>query len=483
MDENYLDDLLGGVEDASETNKQFKKNINMDADDLDFDDFDDLSLEELDNLDDVYLDDTDLDDIDFDDVDITSLSARSAAPQSDQREEEDFNLDDLVHGMQRDDEEYVPETSLDAEEQKVATELDNILDGGDDTGASAVDDLDYLLNFSNYAQELGDAGIFEEAEEKVQDDMNLDDLFSALGIDEEEAASANDELDDMFESAAADLDLSEFSDINDVNDAGAEKQEKKKKSFYEIVFGEPDEDDLEEERLLLQKKEEKKAKKEAKNALLEQKKAERKEKSLEKKEKAKIKKAERLERKREELEEELEESKHEKAVSTPVALVVFVIFIAICAVTCLGSKGFHYAEAIRKASDYFERQRYRLAYDEVAGVDVKEDDQELKDRIYTVMYVERLYEAYENNIKLENYDKALDALLRGIIKYDEHYAEAVELDIVKDIDACKLKIVLALGDVYSLTEAEAEDIIRLDGQAYTRALDEACEGVQIGEEQ
>lgn len=34
-------------------------------------------------------------------------------------------------------------------------------------------------------------------------------------------------------------------------------------------------------------------------------------------------------------------------------------------------------------------------------------------------------------MKLGRADKALDALLRGIQKYDEHYDEAVELDIVK----------------------------------------------------
>lgn len=61
---------------------------------------------------------------------------------------------------------------------------------------------------------------------------------------------------------------------------------------------------------------------------------------------------------------------------------------------------------IKKAANYFERQRYRLAYDEVSGVEVKEKDQDLKDRIYTVMYVERLYESYENNMKLGRADKA-----------------------------------------------------------------------------
>ena len=128
-------------------------------------------------------------------------------------------------------------------------------------------------------------------------------------------------------------------------------------------------------------------------------------------------------------------------------------------------------------ADYYERQRYRLAYDEVSGVDVKEDDQELKDRIYTVMYVERLYESYENNLALNRPDKALDALLRGLEKHDVHYAEAVELGIAEDIDGCKAKIVMALWDNYGISEEEAYSIIALKGQEYSTKLMEISSGI------
>ena len=108
---------------------------------------------------------------------------------------------------------------------------------------------------------------------------------------------------------------------------------------------------------------------------------------------------------------------------------------------------------IKKAANYFERQRYRLAYDEVSGVEVKEKDQDLKDRIYTVMYVERLYESYENNMKLGRADKALDALLRGI-------------------DSCRDKIINALWNTYGITEETAYQILAMEGQEYTKTLSE-----------
>lgn len=164
--------------------------------------------------------------------------------------------------------------------------------------------------------------------------------------------------------------------------------------------------------------------------------------------------------------------KRSEKVSTPTVIVVFVLFFALAAGVVLGTNQFNYSQVIKKAANYFERHRYRLAYDEVSGVEVKEKDQDLKDRIYTVMYVERLYESYENNMKLGRADKALDALLRGIQKYDEHYDEAVELDIVKDIDSCRDKIINALWNTYGITEETAYQILAMEGQEYTKTLSE-----------
>ena len=160
---------------------------------------------------------------------------------------------------------------------------------------------------------------------------------------------------------------------------------------------------------------------------------------------------------------------------------IFLIFAALLTVVVLGTKEFDYRQVIRKAEDYFDRDRYSLAYDEVVGVQVKEDDEELRDRIYTVMYVERLYESYENNMLVGRRDKALDALLRGLEKYDVHYKEAVELNIVEDIDVCKSKIIAALKTCFGLSEDEARQIMTLEGQEYVQALLMYSENANVGE--
>ena len=136
----------------------------------------------------------------------------------------------------------------------------------------------------------------------------------------------------------------------------------------------------------------------------------------------------------------------------------------------VGTNVFDYTLVITKAKNYFERQKYGLAYREIVGVEVKEKDEELESRIYTVMFVERQYEAYQNYVKMNRPDQALNALLIGLDKYDEYYEEAVELDIVSDIDYAKGEILTALQEVFGMSESDAKELIALDNAKYTEAI-------------
>ena len=451
MDENNLDSLL---DELSSMDGELNENIDIDSGvDVDADDMDDISLDELDHLDGMDLGDLDFDDIDFDDVDITKLDAGAnpvVKKKPQEQETDDMSLDALIEKANQ--ENVKPEPS----QEEPSAQADN-------------------------------TDVFGEADLQMQEDTALpegvfdDALFGSMdmGMSEEPELSEKeknpytadeDGLDALLQSSMAESLLN--GDLADIEDIGekteepvkkvkqprkkAEKKKKaeieeeetehKKKTISEILFGEPDEDDLEEEALF----EEKKAKKEAE----------------------KKKKADKKRQKDEAYAAELEAEKDQKKVSTPTVIVVFVLFFALAAGVVLGTNQFNYSQVIKKAANYFERHRYRLAYDEVSGVEVKEKDQDLKDRIYTVMYVERLYESYENNMKLGRADKALDALLRGIQKYDEHYDEAVELDIVKDIDSCRDKIINALWNTYGITEETAYQILAMEGQEYTKTLSE-----------
>lgn len=524
MDENYLDDLLKGVSTDNQKKNSFDKTVDKDSGiNVDFEDFDDISLDELDSLDDISLDDLDLEaleDVDFDDLDIINLDAdKNKASFEYIPEQEDFNADDMLAGIddiedisklsdiselsdiENNELEEVVETQIDTKNDDVMLSEADIADlFSQIKGEETVDIPSDMGGDSNSLDGLD--ALFSESDSSSGDDiesMDLDDLFSALGIDETEGVatdnyvSGEDDLDQLLQATmASSFGDDELADIEDISEKTGKKNKnksktkiKEKKSMSEILFGEPDEDDEEEERLLEIKKAEKEAKKAKKKEDAEIKKAAKQEKLQLKNADDAKKKSEKAEKKRVKeaaLIAELEAEKGQKKVPTSVVIIVFATFVALGLIVIIGAKNFNYSQVIRKATDYFERQRYRLAYEEVAGIEVKEEDEELRDRIYTVMYVERLYESYENNMTLERPDKALDSLIRGLEKYDEHYDEAVVLGIAKDIKSVKEKIVNALWNTYGLSEAAAYDIMKLDGIEYSDALIKASEKLMpVGE--
>lgn len=550
MDENYLDDLLNDISNKGKSNDDFDNAINSDVGlDIDFSDIDNISLEELDGFDDLTLDDLEVDDIDFDDVDVTKLSDDANNKSKVTIEPEKYDLNDLIDeanasSLQKDyvGEEVKASDELDDSSQDVFTEAKNDMDldwkiySFDNEEVSLMsskkdDKSSSESSIDNSIDNLSDVDEASVGADFDSDEMDLDDLFSALGIEAEEGEGQSsynygeDDLDKMFEETMAmsadNIELAGIKEIGDddsgsiddygsvlsdeisledtvdkkqrkkktkqkkENDENASSNKKERKSISEILFGTPDEEDLLEEEQFKIKKEQKLIAKEQKKSLSDAKKQEKAEKKQIKEQQSKSKKNKKLQKKQEKealYKAELEAEKDEKKVPTFVVIIVFLLFAALGCTVVFGAKGFSYSQLIKRASDYFERQRYRLAYDEVAGVEVKPKHENLKERIYTVMYVERLYESYCNYTRVNKYEKGLDALLRGLEKYDEHYEEAVELEIVDDVNYCKNQIIEALLTVYGLDEASAREIMQLTGQDYMEALNKYCKKYKVEEE-
>ncbi|MBQ8982989.1 MAG: hypothetical protein IJ079_05305 [Lachnospiraceae bacterium] len=298
----------------------------------------------------------------------------------------------------------------------------------------------------------------------------MDDLFAMLGIDGDEAMKEATSMPDVS-AEAPDFEIPpELQDIPDVNE-----KPKKKNKFMELLFGNDEEE--EEETLTPEQEEalaqEKEAKKQAK---LEKKEAKKKEKAdkAEKKKQDKDNKSAQIKAKKEarkaEDERILAEDGPEKKLNKPLVIITILFFLAIGIFVIVGTNMFDYSLVITRARNYFERQKYGAAYREIVGVEVKEKDKDLESRIYTVMYVERQSEAYENYVKMNRPDLALDALLSGLDKYDIYYEEAIALDIVSDLDYAKAKILNSLQSTYGLSESDAYMILEENPYEYTRSI-------------
>lgn len=153
------------------------------------------------------------------------------------------------------------------------------------------------------------------------------------------------------------------------------------------------------------------------------------------------------------------------------ALIVFVFFGVMVLIVVLGSEAVSYSLSIDHATTYFNDRKYTQAYNEVYGVDIKDEDIEIYDKIKTVMFVNKQLNSYNNYYALEQYPEALDSLLKGLSRYDKYIELATMLGIETDLDYVRSQILAELYNVFNLTEQEAIQILEYDSmQDYSLAV-------------
>lgn len=520
-----LDDEDSFSEDQMDELDKLDDMADLDMGDLDFSDidFDDLDVTKLDEL----PDDADLDDLlkefdgnfeiedhfEQDSTDSTEKEAKqedivesSKELDSDKKDgvekpdQQTFDADQFLDGLLLDEEqeaaqknpleevnmeqEDVSQTEETKEESATsndeAYDLDDLLEDMGEETRSSEEEITDIPEEDKQPENI--KGQPAEEEVKASDGDDLEDLFSLLDLDENESQEHNEDESSeneipMQDNPVDDLDVVGLQEPDD--EVSKKEKPVKKKSLMTILFGEPDEDDElspEELEAIEQKKAEKKVKKEAARLAKEEKKAAAKEekaaKTGDKKKAQEEKKKVRAVKKAKQKEEEEKNAEPVKPLNKPAVVFIFTLFLGGTFLFYLGMNNFNYTLAIQKATDYFDNQKYHKAYDEIKGVEVKEKDQDLKDRIYTVMYVERLYEAYQNNIELDRQKKALDSLLRGVDKYYEYYDEAQKLGIVDDLNYSFAQVQTALQDHYGITVEQAAAINQLDSYEYVQTVDQ-----------
>lgn len=520
-----LDDEDSFSEDQMDELDKLDDMADLDMGDLDFSDidFDDLDVTKLDEL----PDDADLDALlkefdgnyeiedhfERDSTDSTEKEAKqedivesSKEPDSDKKDgvekpdQQTFDADQFLDGLLLDEEqeaaqknpleevnmeqEDVSQTEETKEESAAsndeAYDLDDLLEDMGEETRSSEEEITDIPEEDKQPENI--KGQPAEEEVKASDGDDLEDLFSLLDLDENESQGHNEDESSeneipMQDNPVDDLDVVGLQEPDD--EVSKKEKPVKKKSLMTILFGEPDEDDElspEELEAIEQKKAEKKAKKEAARLAKEEKKAAAKEekaaKTGDKKKAQEEKKKVRAVKKAKQKEEEEKNAEPVKPLNKPAVVFIFTLFLGGTFLFYLGMNNFNYTLAIQNATDYFDNQKYHKAYDEIKGVEVKEKDQDLKDRIYTVMYVERLYEAYQNNIELDRQKKALDSLLRGVDKYYEYYDEAQKLGIVDDLNYSFAQVQTALQDHYGITVEQAAAINQLDSYEYVQTVDQ-----------
>lgn len=325
--------------------------------------------------------------------------------------------------------------------------LDGLLDDLDMNGAiEETPEQEETESQDAMSELLGlDDTFFQEGEEKAEsmDDLSLD-MLDASDIMPEEKVSEEKEP-GFFQRVFG----------NVVTDEIAEQEREAAKAAEEEAERKAEEDaKIKEEKDA--KKAEKKAEKEAKAA------ARKKEKETKKAEKAK-EKAEKKARQEEEAAAELEVVGKLNKVGVSIIVIATILFLV---VEIGGTNLFSYVSAKNEALDYFEMGKYTEAYKMAIGTDMREKDSEEYDKIKTVMKVQQCLNAYQNYDRMKYYPEALDALLRGIKRYDANIEQATQLEVEKDMMSCRTQIISLLQSEFGISEAKAYSLLAMDKEDY-----------------
>lgn len=152
----------------------------------------------------------------------------------------------------------------------------------------------------------------------------------------------------------------------------------------------------------------------------------------------------------------------------PKSIIVFVMLIVgIVVLVQMFGYTINYSGNINLAKDYYANQEYDKAYNSLDGIKLSGDDETLYKQAKVVMYVQRQYESYENYEKMNMHTEALNALVKGVDRYQTYRSEAKELGIEDKMTEVYNLIIKAFKDKFKMSETEAISLVELSKLDFT----------------
>lgn len=152
----------------------------------------------------------------------------------------------------------------------------------------------------------------------------------------------------------------------------------------------------------------------------------------------------------------------------PKSIIVFVMLIVgIVVLVQMFGYTINYSGNINLAKDYYANQEYDKAYNSLDGIKLSGDDETLYKQAKVVMYVQRQYESYENYKKMNMHTEALNALVKGVDRYQTYRSEAKELGVEDKMTEVYNLIIKAFKDKFKMSETEAISLVELSKLDFT----------------
>ena len=394
---------------------------------------------------------------------------------------------------------------LDLESEESSEEDDfgfSLDDATSDVDEEPLDDS--LKEFLPDEMDALDEALFDDGEEpnlSGEDDMDLENLLDGDDEDlldiqsllsgDEEGVSDGAEIDESAEASA-----DEPSDDGKKGKKDKKKKEKKKKgekgekkpnAFLQklalLIFGAPDEDEIAEmeaaaasttveitydedgnpiipegagEDSKAKKKREKEEKKKAKEAAKKEKAKEKGDKKEKPKKEPKPKK-----------EKKPKEPDNSPKIPISIIATFLVLSISIISVVMVGMTFTGLKRHMAEAKDDFAAGNYISAYEKLNGFTMEDEEVRLmRNQARTLADLQQCQDEFDTFIMYEQYNYALDSLIKGVGRYDKYKDNAVEYGISEQYEAYGQQLIQELADNFGLTAEQALEIYKQPNRHY-----------------
>ena len=153
----------------------------------------------------------------------------------------------------------------------------------------------------------------------------------------------------------------------------------------------------------------------------------------------------------------------------PKSLIMFIFLIAgICVLTIVASTLISNNSASSSARGSYEVGSYDKAYEQLAGMNISKSDQSIYEKSSVVMYVQRQYESYQNYMEVNMYTEAINALVKGLERYNTYYSEAKQLGVDSALDEQKQQIYNAFNTSFNISQADADKLLQESQDNFTQ---------------
>ena len=153
----------------------------------------------------------------------------------------------------------------------------------------------------------------------------------------------------------------------------------------------------------------------------------------------------------------------------PKSIMLFITLVAsVIVLISLLNTTVSYTTAISKAKTNLENGDYSKVYESLSGMKLNKSDETLYRQATLITYVTRQYESYQNYMEMDMKTEAINALVKGLARYDTYYNEANSLGVGNQMKEARAQIIQAFNDTFKISESEAVSLVAMSGNNFTQ---------------